>query len=360
MQQQFKTRNYSVRDFREWNAKGELVLTPEFQRRAVWGEKAKSFLIDTIVRGKPIPKIYMRQDIHPKTHRAKREMVDGQQRLRTVLSFLEDAFRLSKTHNEDFGGNYFSGLPEEVQVDILKYEFVVDLLEDMPDTDVYDVFARINTYSERLKPQELRNARWFGEFKTSAYSLAREFLTFFRVNSFFTATALLRMQEVEFVSDLLLATQVGVRAGDKNVIDKAYRDYDDELPDRKLKEKQFRSTMDTIGNIFGDELVSSCFKATRLFYPLFCAVYHLNFGLPNFKYPHAPIKPTQYARVREALDAIDAQLEEIRQAHVDGYELRLSSEVRKFVDAYNVHWVHSDKRTTLTKYILKGIKQALG
>ena len=178
MQQLFNTRNYSVCDFEEWNEKGELELAPKFQRRDVWSDKARSYLVDTIVRGKPIPKIYMRQDVNPKTRRAKREIVDGQQRLRTVLSFIKDGFKISRAHHEDFGGKYFSELDNGTQRDILKYEFSVDLLQDMPDNEIYDIFARMNTYTEKLKDQELRNARWFGEFKSSVYLLANEFVPF--------------------------------------------------------------------------------------------------------------------------------------------------------------------------------------
>jgi len=146
MQQRFSTRNYSIRDFEEWQGRGELVLAPKFQRREVWSPKARSYLIDTIVRGKPIPKVYMRQNTNPDTRRTTREIVDGQQRLHTVLTFLKDGFRISKAHSEDFGGKYFSGLGRAAQGDVLKYEFVVDLLQDMPDNEVYDLFARINTY----------------------------------------------------------------------------------------------------------------------------------------------------------------------------------------------------------------------
>src|SRR5258708_2851732 len=101
MQQRFNTRNYSIRDFEEWRERGELVLAPKFQRRDVWSDKARSYLIDTIMRGKPIPKIYMRQDVNPETRRTKREIVDGQQRLSTVLGFIKDKFKISKTHNEE-------------------------------------------------------------------------------------------------------------------------------------------------------------------------------------------------------------------------------------------------------------------
>ncbi len=129
MQQRFNTRNYSIRDFEAWSERGELELAPKFQRRDVWNDKARSYLIDTIVRGKPISKIYMRQNINPETRRTTREIVDGQQRLRSALSFVKDGFRISKAHHEEFGGKYFSGLDEDTQRDVLNYEFVVDLLE---------------------------------------------------------------------------------------------------------------------------------------------------------------------------------------------------------------------------------------
>jgi len=79
MQQRFDTRKYSVRDFDEWNSKGDLRLAPEFQRNKIWNDKARSYLIDTILRGKPIPKIYMRQLLDVKSRKTTREVVDGQQ-----------------------------------------------------------------------------------------------------------------------------------------------------------------------------------------------------------------------------------------------------------------------------------------
>ena len=246
MQQRFDTRKYSIRDFEEWSDRGELTLSAKFQRRNVWNDKARSFLIDTIIRGKPIPKIYMRQDTDPKTRRTSREVVDGQQRLHTVLSFLRDGFKISTVHNEEFGRNSFSELPDEIQRGILKYEFAVDLLQDMADSEVHDVFARLNTYSVRLNPQELRNAEFFGEFKTSAYSLASEFFKFWEAHRIFTDQQILRMAEVEFVSELLIAISVGIRAKEKKLISKFYKDWDNQFPARKIHEKQFRETIDLI------------------------------------------------------------------------------------------------------------------
>src|SRR4051812_49027619 len=57
----YDSRTYSINDFIEWDRQKQLELNPLFQRRSIWSEKAKSYLIDTIIRGKPIPKIFIRQ-----------------------------------------------------------------------------------------------------------------------------------------------------------------------------------------------------------------------------------------------------------------------------------------------------------
>jgi Protein of unknown function DUF262 len=359
VQQLFHTRNYSIRDFEEWDDRGELTLQPKFQRRDVWSDKARSYLMDTIIRGKPIPKVYMRQSVNTKTRRTRREIVDGQQRLATVLSFLKDGFKISKSHHKAFGGRTFSGLDEDTRGEILKYEFVVDLLEDMPDNEVYDVFARINTYSEKLKAQELRNAKWFGDFKSCVYALAKEFTTFFIENKIFSEKAVLRMAEAEYISDLIIAQQNGITAGDKRNIDNAYEEYDDEFPFRDQHERRFRETVDAVAAIFKKDLPQSEFRAIRLLYPLFCAVYHMKWGLPKLKSARKTIKVADYPKIKSGLEGIDMLIEKIKNAEAEHEEVTLSADDRKFYDALTVHWVHADKRTIMADYICRKITKAL-
>src|SRR5271170_8098247 len=80
---------YRVGDFVAWQRDGALELNPNFQRRPVWKKGAKSYLIDTILRALPMPIIFLR-DLRAdlKTFKAKRDVVDGQQRIRTILSFV--------------------------------------------------------------------------------------------------------------------------------------------------------------------------------------------------------------------------------------------------------------------------------
>src|SRR3972149_11758879 len=100
----YDSRTYSINDFVEWDKAKQLELNPRFQRRPVWTDKAKSFLIDTILRGKPIPKIFIRQKINVSTKTSTREVVDGQQRLRTILPFFNDGWVVSKRQNPRHGG----------------------------------------------------------------------------------------------------------------------------------------------------------------------------------------------------------------------------------------------------------------
>lgn len=357
---EFNTTTYSVHDFSEWDERGELVLSPKFQRRDVWNPKARSYLIDTILRGKPIPKIYMRVDINRKTRRTVREIVDGQQRLRTVLSFLKDGFKISSAHSEEYGGKYFSGLPESVQMAIFKYRFAVDLLEDMPDAEIYDVFARINTYTEKLKPQELRNAKWFGDFKSSASAVASELIPFFETNKIFSSKQILRMAEVEFVSELLLAIhEGGPRAGSKAVIDKAYEKYDDELKNRKQLETRFKETIDTIGHIANTDLQNLKFSSSRLLYPLFCAVYHMLYGLSDLGIARKAIKEKDFPKIKNVLERIDNLITETARAEKENEATRLTAEERKFYEAFDEHWVHASNRSVMTKYLCKEFTKVL-
>ena len=354
MQQLFSTRNISVRDFEEWEERNELVLAPKFQRRDVWNPKAKSYLIDTIIRGKPIPKLYMRQNVAPKTRRTTREIVDGQQRLRTVLGFIKDGFKLSRAHNRDLGGNFFSQLEEKTQKDILKYEFVVDLLQDMPDNEIYDLFARINTYSEKLKNQELRNAKYFGDFKSSVYELSKDYVGFLEDNEVFTPKQILRMAEAEFISELLLAMEEGIKELKKVILDAAYSRYDDTFPSRVRHEKRFGEVINTISEIVGDELPSLRFRGPKLFYPLFCAIYHLKYGLPKLQSTKLVLKASDYPKFKSVLEDLDELI-----GDVDDGTLQASGEDRKFYDAQDEHWVHATNRTVLTQQLCRRFAAAV-
>lgn len=359
MEQKFRTRNFSVSDIEEWDSQGNLVLAPKFQRRKVWNPKARSYLIDTIIRGKPIPKIYMRQRLEPQTKKIIREVVDGQQRLHTVLSFLKDEFAIDKAHSEEYAKLRFSELDESVQDDINAYEFVIDLLPNVADDEIYDIFARLNTYSYKLKPQELRHAKFFGDFRTCAYKLANEFTTFWIENKIITKTGMLRMDEAEFVSDLLITMSDGIKEKAKKVIDDFYKKYDDRFPNRSTYENRFRQTMDTIGGIMNDKIPQTNFKNTRLFFPLFCAVYHMQFKLPGVKVDRVSIKQQSYSKIATALQQVDIIFRKVKEEKETQKLTSLTAGQRSFYKAFAEYSVRAANRKYLTEYICRLISQGV-
>lgn len=303
----FDSRTYSINDFLEWQERGQLEISPKFQRRSVWSPQAKSYLIDTILRDKPLPKIFIRATTDPKTKKTIREIVDGQQRIRTILSFMQDGFRISKVHNEEFGGMQYSDLPESVQGEFLKYELSVDLLLGVQDRDILDVFARLNTYSVSLNRQELLNARYFGYFKQLVYKISSDFYAFWMENRIFTDTRIMRMGEAELVTDLVIAALDGIQS--KRSASKYYARYDEVFDNRKEIEAKVISTLDLIGNLLGDTLSTSSFRTTPNFYGLFVALYHMNYGIPGLDLPRKPITEKDFSKIRHAIDEINCILD---------------------------------------------------
>jgi hypothetical protein len=75
--------------------------------------------------------------------------------------------------------------------------------------------------------------------------------------------------------------------------------------------------------------------------------------LPNLNAPRTAIRPTDYPKLKVALENVDELIEKIEAAEEAEEEVKLSSEERRFYEAYDEHWVHADNRTTLTGYICK-------
>lgn len=304
----FDSRTYSLNDFLEWFNNNQLELNPKFQRRSVWTDTARSFLMDTILRGLPIPKVFIRQKLNVNTKQSIREVVDGQQRLRTILNFLQDGFQISKRHNSEYGGYYFSQLnqvDEEIQSNILNYEISVDLLVNMPDAEVLDVFSRLNSYAVILNEQEKINAVNFGPFKTLSDKLAHKFHDYWLTSKVLKDAEILRMGDVTLVADLLIAAISGIKS--KTAIKNMYGQYEKQFNQDVVQlEERFSKTISIIQGIFGIEIANSELRRIHLFYSLFTTIYHLEYGIPEIDKPISSIRIQDYPKVFARLDKVNS------------------------------------------------------
>lgn len=343
-----KPRTATINDFREWDQRNELILAPEFQRRKVWGSKARSFLIDTILNGFPIPAIHVRQKIDVGTRSTIRQVVDGQQRLRAILDYIKDEFTVMKVHNKKYGGLSFSELPGDVQGKFLEYDLFVDFLIGATDSDVLEVFARINSYTVVLNPQEKLNARFSGKFKQLIYRLGREHLEFWRKNQILTNYNIMRMGEAALTTDLVTAMIDGIQ--DRKKIGSYYKTYDDEFVQEDTVQERFEKLIDTIAEIFGDQLIESPFRSTTLFYSLFCALYDLIYGFPQTDTKIIQIKSEKYKAIRTALSRLEIQIDSEKPANA----------YYDFVDASSRHTTDQSRRLirhrTIVDEIVKEIR----
>jgi hypothetical protein len=274
--------SFSTLDFQAWQEMSILVLTPKFQRRAVWKTPARSYFIDSLLEDIPVPPIFLRMTQSKDKRRTIREVIDGQQRLRAVLEYLEDKYALSRSAVKKNGGRRFSELDPDSQDKIRNYSFPCETFYSISDPEVLEIFARVNTYSVKLNAQELRNGQFFGFFKRSAYSLAHEHLEFWRQNNIFSEGSIARMLEVELTSELMVAQLAG-QQDKKKSLEKFYADYDEKFDQRDKIEIQFRTTIDTLSESVGDILPEIDFHRPPLFYTLFCVAYHRLFGMPQVK-----------------------------------------------------------------------------
>jgi hypothetical protein len=305
----FDTRAYSISDFLEWDRTGLLEISPDFQRRSVWNEKAKSYLIDTILKGKPMPKIIITQNLRGAKNI--RVVVDGQQRLRSIIEYHNDSFKISKAHDKNLSKCTFSTLPDDKQNEFLKYELGVDLLYDVPYRDILDIFARLNSYTVKLDPQELFNSKYLGYFKQAVYRLGYRYVEYFIESNVLTKTKVTRMAEAELTSDLVIAMLDEIQTN-KNV-EAFYKEYEDKAGDLENIEKKFDRVMSYIGSIYPPkELRVTNYSRYHLFYTLFLSIAHFLYGVNGLdKRYRKAITERSIGKLRIGLDSFSARFNEV-------------------------------------------------
>ncbi len=347
----FDSTTYSVNDFLEWYERKQLVLSPKFQRRSVWKDVAKSFLIDSILRDKPLPKIFIRQITDIKNRTTIREVVDGQQRLRTIMDFINDGFKVKRVHNKEYGEKFFSQLDEDAQSIILTYKFSVDTLIGVEDSDIMDIFARLNTYTTPLNKQELINAEFYGYFKQLVYGVSYKYNKFWIDNKVFTEYQTMRMNEVELTADLFIAFMDGIQ--NRKAVKSYYKNFDDNFENREELEERFDEVVTLVTKIFGDSLKKSKFRKPALFYSMFLALYNIKYDISNID---------NMAHISDITDKIISKLkicfdriEETINSEID----TLSKEQMEFVTSISRATSDTESRKTRTKYIIKEIGKAL-
>jgi len=223
---------FTVAEYCEQMRQNKITINRDYQRSSkVWPPAARSYLIDTILYGYPIPKLSLYQKTDLKTRNTLKEIVDGQQRSQAILDFLEDKLRLSA--NSSFRGSVFSQLEESKQQAFVDYQISVDLFVSATDAEIREQFRRINSYNVPLNPQEQRHASYQGLFKWFIVDMSEQYAQILKDLVVFSESQLARMEDAKFISDLCLAFINGIESASESKLNNLYKSKDSEFPEQQ-------------------------------------------------------------------------------------------------------------------------------
>jgi hypothetical protein len=172
----YETQNPDIKTLHDNYKDGDLILNPDYQRSYVWDNQKASNLIESLLLNIPIPIIYTSED------NGKEEVIDGQQRLQSIFSFMDGRFplddkpfKLSKLKIlKELSGKKWADLDSDIQKRIKKSSLTVVKIQAGTQKDIkFEMFERLNTNTTILNAQELRNCLFRGNYNSFIKRLAK-------------------------------------------------------------------------------------------------------------------------------------------------------------------------------------------
>jgi len=271
---------YSVAELVDWFRNKTLVVNAEYQRGGgLWPAAAKSYFIDTIIRDFPFPKVYFHERIDKGTKKPRREIVDGQQRITTIVEFADGKFPLGKNARE-FEGMRLSDLPDDIQDHFWSYTAAVDVIRNAERSEILQMFRRMNAFTLPLNDAEKRHSEFFGEFKDWVNRALDGFGSVLVDWNVLTSRQIVRMADAAFVADLALAVEEGIVSTSPTKLRALYKKYDESFDKLDFIEQRVNGALDAmVGFLSGIQGTHA--TKPHVFHSLLCALIHNKFGLPK-------------------------------------------------------------------------------
>lgn len=271
---------YSVAELVAWFKDRTLVVNSDYQRGGgLWPAAAKSYFIDSILRDFPFPKVYFHEQLDKATKRPKREIVDGQQRITTIVDFFDDKFSLGK-NARDLEGLKFSTLTEEQQNTFLAYTASVDVIRNASRSEILQMFRRMNAFTLPLNEAEKRHSEFFGEFKDWVNRTLDAVGPLLVDWSVLTSRQIVRMADAEFVADLALAIEEGIVSTSPSKLKRLYQQNEETFPAIQAIDERIAGAFQAIATQLSG-IQGTYATKPHVFHSLVCALIHNKYGLPN-------------------------------------------------------------------------------
>jgi hypothetical protein len=335
--------NQKISWFRKEDSAGTLDLSPNFQRRPVWTEEQASFLIDTILSGLPFPEVYIRSSSTPKGD-SKYEVVDGQQRIRSVLLFGSNDLELSGDEiSPKWLGKRFEDLSDAEKTWFWDYKIVVRDVSGATDLEIRDLFKRLNIHSVALNDQELRHARFSGRFIKAMEALADD--EWWLDSRIVNVRQIRRMEDVEFISELFVGLVAGPQDKKKS-LDEYYANFDGSMPFESEWVQTFESTADLIRSLLTPAEIRT-WSGKSDFYTLFLTL--SSFAKNKLSASQKKLIKAELIGFRKKVD----------QAKKKDNEKKFPADVHDYADAVTRAATDLGRRETRSRVLEARLKKAL-
>lgn len=219
---EYQTQKWKIIDLIKLYKDGLLILDPPYQRNFIWSKKDQSELIDSILKKRfPLPTFFLR-----KIDNNLFEMVDGQQRTRSILSY----------YKRKLEGEIIGELLEKEKKEFENFQLAITVITSIEkDESIEDFYARVNKTGRKLNKPELNKAEYFyTEFLALNEELSEN--PDFKALDLFTELSVKRMNDIDFVSELVAQLEFGIFEK-KDKVDTLYESDISEEKKDKLRDK---------------------------------------------------------------------------------------------------------------------------
>jgi 5-methylcytosine-specific restriction endonuclease McrA len=244
--------DWTISTLRQKMDKKQLDLRPKYQREYVWRLKPElpSRLIESVLLDIPIPPIYFGKLLDGKL-----EVIDGQQRLTTLIDFVSNRFPLQKLRGlGTLNDKYYRDLSEEHQAKIDDAPIHCVVINTGERAELrYEIFERLNRGSMSLNEQEVRNCVYRGPFNDLIADLEKD-ASWRHVKGGGSPEP--RFKEREMILRFFaLANRLSYYTGNlKRFLNQYMEDHAPKTPDQlKAQAAHFRQTMQNVYAVFGDK-----------------------------------------------------------------------------------------------------------
>lgn len=225
-----KQSNFSVADFLNQLDREEIIVNRDYQRSpGVWPASVQSYFVETILLGYPIPKLALFTKTDVKSRTTVKELVDGQQRVTALRSFVNNDIRVPRKSTLPCAGKSYDQLEKEEKLAFLAYTLPVDLFVETTEAEIREMFRRINSYTAPLNAEEQRHARFQGAFKWFIHREGGTYATQLVELGVFNDRQVNRMADAKLLSEVVHAMVHGIKTTNKKLLDKLYKDFDEEF-----------------------------------------------------------------------------------------------------------------------------------